>query len=70
MLHKSIAVSADGARVTVNLDIDADEDDPRARLSAIDEAGAEIGSASVAPSFKLTRATAAAWVESGFRKPG
>jgi hypothetical protein len=54
----------------VNLDIDADEDDPRARLSAIDEAGAEIGSASVAPSFKLTRATAAAWVESGFRKPG
>lgn len=70
MLHKSIEVEVGGARITVKLDIDADDDDPRARLSACDAAGTELAGVSVASNFKLTRTSAAAWAEGGFRKPG
>ena len=68
-LHQSITVTANSARVTVSLDIIPDEDNPHGLLSAADEAGEELAQVRVAPSFKLNRASAVAWAESGFAKP-
>jgi hypothetical protein len=70
MLHKNFSVSTRSATVSVTLDIVPDEDNPYALLSAHDEAGAQLAQVRVAPTFKLTRASAAAWVEDDFRKPG
>jgi len=68
-LHQSITVTANTARVTVSLDIVPDEDNPHGLLSAADETGEQLAQVRVAPSFKLNRASAVAWVESGFAKP-
>jgi hypothetical protein len=69
-LHQSIAVSAnDGERVTVSLDIVPDDDEPYAILSAHDDRGDELAQVRVAASFKLTRASAMAWVDNGYARP-
>ena len=68
-LHQSITVTARSARVTVLLDIEPDEDNPSALLSAQDADGDTLASVRVAASFKLDRSSAIAWVESGFAKP-
>jgi len=68
-LHQSITVTAQSARVTVRLDIVPDEDNPYATLSAKDDAGELQAELRVAPSFKLNRASAVAWVEGGFARP-
>jgi len=62
-------VTANAARVTVSLDIVPDEDHPHALLSAHDETGELLAEVRVAPSFKLSRASAVAWAENGFSKP-
>lgn len=67
-LHQSITVTAGSARVTVHLDIEPDEDNPTALLSARDAGDALLAEVRVAPSFKLNRSSAAAWVEGGFGK--
>jgi hypothetical protein len=67
-LHQSIEVTAQSARVTVSLDIVPDEENPYAVLSAHDDAGEQLAQIKVAPSFKLNRASAVQWVESGFGK--
>ena len=68
--HKSVTVTAaDSARVTVKLDIVADEDDPYAELSAVDAFGDELARVRVGASFKLSAESARAWIESDFRKP-
>ena len=68
--HKSVTVTAaDSARVTVKLDIVADEDDPYAELSAVDAFGDELARVRVGASFKLSAHSALAWIESEFRKP-
>ena len=69
MLHKSITVSSGSSRITVTLDIEPDEDDPSATLTAFDEAGAQLAQVRVAPDFKLGRSSAAAWVDNDFRRP-
>jgi hypothetical protein len=69
MLHKSLDVSVGSARISVTLDIEPDDDDPCATLTARDESDAVLGQVRVAPDFRLSRASAAAWVEGGFRKP-
>ena len=69
MLNKSFDVSYGAQRITVTLAIEPDEDNPSARLTAVDELGESLASVSVAPSFKLSRSSAAAWVEGGFKKP-
>ena len=69
MLHKSVAVTAGGMRVTVKLDIEADEDNPSATLSAWDEGEELLAKITVAPNYSLTRASAEKWVEGGFKKP-
>lgn len=68
--HKSVRVHTAGAAyITVNLDITPDEDDPFAVLSAFDPFGEELGQSRAAPDFKLSVASATAWIESGYRKP-
>jgi hypothetical protein len=53
----------------VHLDIEPDEDNPTAVLSARDEGDDLLAEVRVAPSFKLSRSSAVAWVEGGFGKP-
>ena len=68
-LHQRIVVAAPAGRIDVALDIVPDEDEPYALLSARDEVGAELAQIRVAPNFRLSRDSAAKWVESGFGKP-
>jgi len=67
--HRSVTVTAGGQRVTVKLDIVADEDDPYAELSAADAAGEELARVRVGAGFRLSAASASAWIENGFRAP-
>jgi hypothetical protein len=72
MLHKRVTVdspSGDG-ELAVTLDIVPSEDDPYALLTAFDTFGEQLAQVKVAPNFKLGKASAAAWVENGFRRPG
>jgi hypothetical protein len=65
-LHQAIEITHGTARVTVSLDIEPDEDNPSAMLLATDSGGDVLAEARVAPSFKLTRASASAWADKGF----
>lgn len=67
-LHKEITVGFAPNRIFVHLDIDADEFEPSAKLSAFDEAGEELGSQKVEAEFRLTASSAEEWVDSGFEK--
>lgn len=69
MLHKHQRVdTADGA-LDVTLDIVPDDDDPHAWLAAADVDGCERARVRVAAGFRLSAASAAAWVEGGFARP-
>lgn len=68
-LHQSLEVTARGARYTVSLAIEPDEENPTATLSAQDASGEEVARIKIPPAFKLSRASAVAWVESGFDRP-
>nr|WP_295781907.1 hypothetical protein [Rhodoferax sp.] len=67
-LHQSIAVTVGEARITVNLDIEPDEENPSAVLSARGDGDELLAEVRVAPSFKLSRSSAVAWAEGGFAK--
>ncbi|MCW7538640.1 hypothetical protein OOT46_12380 [Aquabacterium sp. A7-Y] len=69
MYHKSITVTEGEQKIVVTLDIVPDEDNPHALLSAHDALGEPLAQVRVAPTFKLTRASASAWIEDGFDKP-
>ena len=69
-LHRSVAVNMPALRGQVQLDIVPDDDDPHALLSAIDADGHQVAQVRVAASFKLSAASADAWIDDGFRKPG
>jgi hypothetical protein len=62
-------VDSRGARITVSLDIEPDDDNPSATLSAQDEGGEQLARVKVSPSFKLSRASATAWADSGCARP-
>ena len=68
-LHKSLFVMAPAGRVEVRLDIVPDDDDAHALLSALDAEGTEFARVRVAATFKLSPASAAAWIDGGFLKP-
>lgn len=68
-LHQSIAVTTGHARVTVSLDIEPDDDNPSATLTAHDESGEQLAQVRVSPGFKLNRASATAWADGGYPKP-
>jgi hypothetical protein len=63
-------VSASSGRVDVTLDIVPDEDDPHALLAAFDAAGDVLARVRVSAGFKLNAASAGAWIDDEFRKPG
>ncbi|APA88296.1 hypothetical protein BJG93_23245 [Paraburkholderia sprentiae WSM5005] len=71
-LHRAVRVpSADGNdELDITLDIVPDEDEPYALLSALDAFGEQVAQVQVAPTFKLSKASAAAWVANEFRRPG
>jgi len=62
-------VTVQGARITVNLDIVPDEDNAYALLSAHNALGEQLAEVRVAPTFKLSSASAEAWIEGGYLKP-
>jgi hypothetical protein len=68
-LHKSLFVMTPSGRVEVSLDIVPDDDDAHALLTAVDAEGAELAKVRVAANFRLSPASAADWIESGFVKP-
>jgi hypothetical protein len=68
-LHQSVTVTASTGRVTVNLDIVPDEDNPYAMLSAYDEGGDLLAEHRIEASFKLNRSSAERWATSNFEKP-
>jgi hypothetical protein len=68
-MHKQLHVATDGGRVLVTLDIVPDEFDPHALLAAQDDFGEQIAQVKVRPDFRLTLATAGAWIERGYARP-
>ncbi|MEO6292674.1 MAG: hypothetical protein ABIO88_08640 [Burkholderiaceae bacterium] len=72
-LHQSITVTAkvsgQSVRVTVQLDIEPDDEHPTALLTARDDGGNPLAQVRVAPSYKLNRTSAEAWAEGGFARP-
>lgn len=72
VLHKKVVVTIGDASIVVTLDIVPDEDSPYATLTARparEREGAPLAEVRVAASFKLTDASAIAWIESGYRRP-
>nr|WKF62271.1 hypothetical protein HUO10_006804 [Paraburkholderia busanensis] len=71
-LHKAVRVaSADGNdELDITLDIVPDDIEPYALLTALDVFGEQLAQVQVAPNFKLSKASAVAWVENEFRRPG
>ena len=68
-LHKSLKLDTGSGRLHILLDIVPDEDNPYAVLSARDEQDELVAQVRVAANFRLTEASAAAWVENDFLKP-
>jgi len=68
-LNKNLNVTVGGQRLRVALAILPNEDGATATLRAEDELGEMLASVSVPPTFKLTVASAQAWVLGGFEKP-
>jgi hypothetical protein len=69
ILHKEVAIATAAGRITVMLDIVPDDDDPHALLAAVDAGGEELAKVRVKAGFKLTPASAAAWLEDDYRRP-
>jgi len=69
ILHKSLYVFTGEVELKVTLDIVPDDDDPYAMLAAKDPMGEQLARVRVAPSFKLTQASALAWIQNDFRAP-
>ena len=68
--HQRITVNAESGQLSVSLEIVADEDDPHALLRAHDPNDDLLAQVRVGSGFKLSRASASAWIADGFRKPG
>ena len=62
-------VNARSTQVTVSLDIEPDDDNPSALLTAHDDGGEQLAQVRVSPGFKLNRASAIQWAEGGYPKP-
>ena len=69
ILHKNTTISTENGELKVTLDIVPDDDDPYAILAATDEMGEQVAKVRVSAGFKLTPASAYAWVENDFRAP-
>lgn len=69
-LRKRVVLNLGGSRWEVTLDVVPDEYEPHALLAAVDEGGERVAQERVLPDFKLTSASAQAWIEAGFRHAG
>lgn len=69
-LHKRLTVFAQDAEWHVTLDIVPDEYEPHALLSAFGSDGELVAQQRVTPDFKLSPATAQAWIDNDFRHAG
>lgn len=69
LLHKKLSLTTPSGQLSITLDIVPDEDDPYALLGARDAAGELLAEVRVGPEFKLSAASAHAWVEDEFRRP-
>jgi len=72
LLHKKVVVDSGDGDVVVTLDIVMGEESPSAILaarSALDPDAAPLAEVRVDPSFKLTAASARAWIDGGYRRP-
>ncbi len=67
--HQSITVHTQSGRISITLDIVPEEDDPHAVLGAHDARGELLAQVRVEPTFKLSKASANAWIEDEFRNP-
>jgi hypothetical protein len=67
--HREVTVTAASGRVKVKLDITPHDDHPYAELSAVDALGDELARVRVGAGFRLSAATALAWIQDDFRKP-
>ena len=63
---RALHITHNTERINISLDIEPDEENPSAMLRALDAAGEVLAEVRVAPSFKLTRASASGWAEAGF----
>ena len=68
-LHKRLSVHALERQWDIRLDITPDEYEPYAMLSALDPFGETLAQVRVRPDFRLTNATASAWITNDFRNP-
>lgn len=66
LLHKAIQIEVHGLRVTVALDIEPDEENPTATLSATAADGSQLAKVRVRPDHRLTRASAQHWADAGY----
>lgn len=69
-LNRNLSVTVAGRRLRVALTIVPNEEGATASLVATDDMEEELGRVAVPPTFKLTTASAVAWAESGFVRPG
>ena len=63
-------LSTAAGTLEVTLDIVPDDDDPYAWLAATDADGQQLARVRVSAGFRLTAASAEAWVDGGYRRPG
>ena len=68
MLHKTIEIEVRGLRVVVALDIEPDEDNPTATLTATAADGSQLAKVRVRPDQSLTRASAQRWADAGYAR--
>ena len=69
LLHKKVSVATPDGRLCISLDIVPDEDDPYAILGAQDASGELLAEIRVDAGFKLSPASAQAWIADEFRTP-
>jgi len=72
LLHKKVVVSSGNSEIVVTLDIVVEGESPSALLVArptLEPDAAPLAEVRVDTSFKLTVASARAWIEDGYRRP-
>ncbi len=73
LLHKKVIVSSGDGEIVVTLDIDVEGESPSALLAArpaLAPDAAPLAEVRVDTTFKLTVASARAWIDDGYRRPG
>ncbi len=73
LLHKKVVVSSGNGEIVVTMDIVVDDESTAAQLTArpaLEPDAAPLAEVRVDPSFKLTVASARAWIDGGYRRPG